>query len=74
MSDPTVDENVAKTRFLIISLTRVFGVFALMLGILVVLGKVDWPPIVGYVLLVVGVADFLIIPQFLTKKWRSNPE
>ena len=72
MSDPTVDENVAKTRFLIISLTRVFGVLALMLGILVVLGKVDWHPFIGYALLIVGVADTLIVPQVLTKKWRSN--
>lgn len=65
------DEAAARTRFFIISLTRLIGGILVMLGMMVVLDYLAWPQIVGYALLFVGLIDTFVIPQVLIRKWRS---
>lgn len=65
------DESTARTRFFVISLTRLIGGILVMLGMMVVLGYLAWPQIVGYALLLVGLIDTFVIPQVLIRKWRS---
>jgi hypothetical protein len=74
MNDPAQDEALARNRFFIIGMTRLMGAILLALGILVVLGKIAWPQVVGYALLIIGLADTLVLPRLLTKRWRSDPE
>ncbi len=65
------DESTARTRFFVISLTRLIGGILVMLGMMVLLGYLAWPQIVGYALLLVGLIDTFVIPQVLIRKWRS---
>ena len=68
------DDAVARTRYFIITLTRLFGAVMLILGILVINGTIGWPDIAGYALIVVGIADTFIIPQILVRRWRTPPQ
>lgn len=72
MTGPVQDEAVARTRFFIIGLTRLAGAFALMVGILAVMERIPVPVIAGYLLLIAGAANTLIIPRILARKWRSD--
>ena len=72
MSDLPPDDTVARNRFMIISMTRLIGAVAIMLGILVLTSTLAWPHIAGYALLAIGLIDTFIIPPFLAKKWGSK--
>jgi ABC-type uncharacterized transport system permease subunit len=68
-----VTEDLAKRRFLIISLIRLMGVLFVFSGIANIAGKLfpDFSPVLGYFLLINGIADFFIIPRILVRKWRT---
>lgn len=65
------DPDPAKGRFFIIQALRLSGVALVVLGVAVIAGKVPLPEMAGYVLLAVGVADALIVPRFLARRWRT---
>ena len=65
------DEALAKRRFAIISLVRLSGAVFLTLGLLALGGKLDLDPIAGWLLVGVGLIDFLVAPALLGKKWKS---
>lgn len=70
MTQPN-DEARARARFVAIQLIRITGLVMLMIGALIVGGKIDLPREAGYVLLAVGLIDMLIAPVFLTRRWKS---
>lgn len=74
MNNSQQGDAVARTRYFIISLTRVFGAAILVLGILIINGTVKWPEIAGYVLIVIGLVDTFLIPQMLVRRWRTPPQ
>jgi len=74
MTDPQLTEDAAKKRFFLISMTRLSGAILVMLGILVVNQNIDWPTMVGYVLIVVGLVDMFYLPLVLARRWRSPDE
>lgn len=65
----------AMARFMLIQVTRLVGALIALLGIAVITRRIaaldGMPELVGYVLLVAGIADFLVVPQVLARKWRS---
>lgn len=67
-------EELARKRHFIIAATRMIGVALVLLGILVTQGAIDWPEMIGYPLLIVGLFDVFVMPSILARKWRSNPE
>lgn len=65
----------AMGRFMVIQGVRLMGALVALAGIAVLTHRFamfdGMPEAVGYVLLVIGIADFLVIPQVLARKWRS---
>jgi hypothetical protein len=68
------DEALARNRYMIIQMLRIFGVGLTIVGILIVRGKIDLDPIVGYAFIVVGLLDAFGTPLVLARKWRTPPE
>jgi drug/metabolite transporter (DMT)-like permease len=68
----------AAARFAVIQVLRLAGVALVVLGLVIVAGPShrlsglpDW---VGFVLLIVGLADVFVVPTLLARRWRSPPE
>ncbi len=72
MSDITaVTEAVAKRRFFTIQAVRLAGAIMVLLGMLVLNGKLAWPQLLGYFLVLNGLFDALFLPTILAKRWRT---
>ena len=67
-----MNEDQARSRFFVIGMLRLVGVFMVLAGILMLRGIVpgDWA---GYVLIAVGLVDTFVVPQILARKWRTPP-
>ncbi len=61
----------AKGRYLVIQIVRFTGVALTVLGVAVIAGKIEWPEMAGYALVVAGVIDALVVPPILARKWRT---
>ncbi len=66
------EEALARRRFAALSLVRLGGATCLTVGLLATGGRVDIPQAVGIVLVLLGLAGFLIIPRSLARKWKSQ--
>ena len=62
-----------KKRFMAIQLIRLMGAALVLLGVLIAGGKIDLPPLVGYVLVLVGLVDLIVMPLVLARRWRTPP-
>ena len=72
--DKTREDTQAQYRFLIINLCRIGGAIMLVIGLAVIARQAFGLPIaVGYVLFLIGMFAFLLVPVFLAKKWKSKP-
>ncbi len=65
------DEILARRRFTILSLVRLSGAAFLTVGLLSVAGKIVVPQVAGFVLVAAGLANFLFVPRWLARKWKS---
>lgn len=65
-------EDRAALRFAIISIVRLGGIGALLTGIAVLAGALDWPLIAGLVLLAAGAAGAFLAPTLLARRWSSK--
>lgn len=61
----------ARNRFFAIHAVRFAGVAQVIVGMVVVGGRMDWPEWLGWVLIANGALDAFVIPQFLARRWRS---
>ena len=68
------DDALARNRYMIIQMLRIFGVALVIGGILIVRGKIALDPMIGYVFIVVGLLDAFGTPLFLARQWRTPPE
>jgi hypothetical protein len=66
-----MNEDLAKRRFLILTMLRLTGVVMALFGLMIIAGKVDVPKIAGYVLFVIGLADTMLVPPLLARSWRT---
>jgi hypothetical protein len=71
MSDPVSSEDLARKRFLALTMIRFTGVAVALLGVAILAGKVDLPAIAGFVLLAMGALDAMIMPLVLARRWKS---
>lgn len=72
--DKAREETLAQYRFLVINLCRITGAIMLVVGLAVIARQAFGLPIAaGYVLFLVGMFDFLVVPVFLAKRWKSKP-
>ena len=73
--DKARDDTQAQYRFLVINLCRIGGAIMLVIGLAVIARQAFGLPIAaGYVLFLIGMFSFLLIPVFLAKKWKSKPQ
>jgi hypothetical protein len=66
-------EDPARRRFMVVQTMRWAGVALVMLGLLVIDGRIDLPREAGYVLFAVGIIDALVMPTVLARRWKSPP-
>lgn len=61
----------APRRFFTIQAVRLAGVAFVVLGMMIVAGRIPWPAWLGYLLLINGLVDVFVIPLRLARKWRT---
>lgn len=69
-----MNQDPAVARFIIIQMVRVTGIALAVLGLVVLGGRLDWPPLAGVGLLIVGLIDAMAVPLILARKWKSPSE
>jgi hypothetical protein len=71
----SAQRDPAVARFAILQLVRLSGAVLLLLGVVLLSGKVAWlprlPDVIGYILIGVGMIEFFVVPLILAKRWRS---
>ena len=66
------EETKAQQRFLVLNLIRLSGAIMLVIGLAVVANGVFGLPVAaGYVLFLIGIVDFMLVPLLLAKRWKS---
>lgn len=67
-------EKLARQRFNTLNMVRFFGVATALLGGANVGGKLlpDFAPWLGFILIVNGAVDVLLLPALLKKKWARE--
>ena len=68
MNDP------AQSRYFAMVAVRFAGVALILLGILIVRRVLELPDVAGYLLLILGLAGFFVMPTVLARRWRSPKE
>lgn len=67
--------KIERNRFLVLNLVRISGAAMILLALAVITrGVFGLPREAGYVLLVAGIAEFIIAPLFLANAWKSRPD
>ena len=68
------EETKAQYRFLVLNIVRLTGAVMLVIGLAVIAREAfGLPKAAGYMLFFVGFAEFLLVPVFLAKRWKSKP-
>ena len=67
-----MNEDDARSRFMMISLLRLAGGVLVLFGILLSQGMFGLPEWTGYILIAFGLFDFFVLPTLLAKRWSSN--
>jgi hypothetical protein len=67
----TPEDELARKRFMVLQLIRWGGVALVLLGVAVLAGKLAWPQAAGYVLVVLGAIDVLLLPPLIARRWRT---
>lgn len=65
------DESDAKTKFFILSAIRLLSLALILVGLLIIAGKLGMPKPAGYVFTGFGLLELLLLPPFLTRKWKT---
>ena len=71
MSD---NDTQARNRFIVIQIVRLSGVAMVLVGLLVMTGRIDWPREAGLVLAAAGLFEALLAPLLLSRKWKTPPQ
>jgi hypothetical protein len=71
---PQEQENLARKRFIALTLLRATGVVLMLIGMGIIASQAVQPSdLVGGIIFVVGLVDSLILPRILIRKWRTPP-
>jgi len=74
IDDKARDEMQAQYRFLVINLCRIIGAIMLVVGLAAIAREaLGIPKAAGYLLFAVGMLNFLLLPVYLSKRWKSKP-
>lgn len=67
-------EKLARNRLMQLNVVRMFGIVSVVFAALNISGKFlpDFSPYLGYVLLLNGAVDILILPALMKKNWKKQ--
>lgn len=65
-------EALARKRFMVLQAIRLSGALLALLGAIIISGRLIDIPAVGYVLLVVGALELFLVPNIVSRQWRSK--
>ncbi|UIP06574.1 hypothetical protein LY632_12910 [Erythrobacter sp. SDW2] len=65
-------EALARKRFFMLQMIRLSGAFLALLGAIIISGRLIDIPELGYVLLVIGALDLFLVPNMISRSWRSK--
>ncbi len=65
------NEDLAKQRFLMLNMVRLMSTALLIVGLLIVAGKIDMPRPAGAAFAIFGLLELVLLPRFLARKWKS---
>ena len=66
------DQDTVARRFWVIQMARLSAFVMVFIGALIVSKIIDLPDFVGYIILVIGLAEFFVVPMVLSKRWKSS--
>ncbi len=67
-------ETLARKRFLTLQMIRLSGAFLALLGAVIISGRLIDMPALGYVLLVLGALELFLLPNIVSRSWRSKDQ
>ena len=68
------EDRRARSRFFMIGAVRLGGAVTIALAVAISYGRIAGVPgELGYALLALGIVEFLVLPQFLVKRWKTPP-
>jgi len=68
-----MSNDPARARFFVIQTMRLSGVIMVMAGLAILNGVITLPDVAGYAVLAAGLADALVVPTLLARRWRTPP-
>ena len=75
IDDKARAEMQAQYRFLVINLCRIIGAIMLVVGLAAIAREaLGIPKAAGYLLFAVGMLNFLLLPVYLSNRWKSKPD
>lgn len=72
MTDPKPDP--AQARFMVLTMVRLMAAVQVVLGVVIIGGKLGLPYVVGAALVLTGVLEFFLVPRLLARRWKSSAE
>lgn len=73
-SRPPENDDVARSRWMVIQAVRLGGAAMAMIGLLITAEQIAAPEFVGYILVILGLLDFFFVPTVLARHWRTPGE
>ena len=65
------EEKLARQRFFLLQMVRLGGAVMAMIGAVILSGRLIDMPELGYVLLVLGAVEFFLLPNLISRGWRT---
>ena len=65
------DRDPAAARFWLMQLLRLSGAVMVMVGAAIMAEAIDLPFAIGLVLVLLGFAEFFVIPRLLARRWKT---
>ena len=65
------NDDMAKQRFFLLSAIRLLSIAIIVVGLLSLTGMIDMPRPAGAAFAVFGLLEFLFLPLFLARKWKT---
>ncbi len=67
-------EEQARKRFIILNILRLSGAIVVMIGLAISAGRLfpDFPPLLGYLFVILGMIEFFLMPILLKKSWNRD--
>ena len=65
------NDDLAKQRFFLLFAIRLLSIAIIVVGLLSLTGKIAMPRPAGAAFAVFGLLEFLFLPLFLARKWKS---